>query len=242
MEWFRLMIQTPESVGWPDEARKLLARLWASTDRDDLKFPGEIFHYRDDTPIKGLAPFRFERYAKGVSIVALGPSACRTLRENGHKISGLLGHHFDTCLPEHRYSGSFTPQMEERPYLTDYICPMIVLQGKGTSQLVTSYMDELVGGKVAPEAGNLIADILRKGIVEQAEFLGIDLPENFSLGDVTLLDGGKFLPIRFKSTWRLAAKAIGFRCSLDLHDRPWAAGYLKARGYGRILRRGRRAA
>lgn len=228
--WMRLVVHIPEKSFAPDDIRKLLARL-SSEAPEEKKIPLDVFHYdQSGNPKSSLSPFRFGGSKGALHIHAVGSDSVDLLQETGHRITNLLGRHYGQPLPEHRYAGKFPGSLDNLSYLKTFRIPFLVFAD--TPKKHQSVVREAKTQELNSALKEMMENTIRRGIVAQAEYLLMDLPDGFTLG----IDGADyFVPVKVKpGAFYLGARNVVFRCSLKLGKTPWHVGYLKSRGYGLI--------
>ena len=232
MQWSELVVHLPETTPFtPDSLRHLLAKLSAEA-APHRKLPSEVF---GPSIGRGHNPFRFGGSKGALHLCAVGAAETQQLESFAHRVTSLLGRHFGVPLPDHFRSGRYPEALENRPFLYDYRIPCLVFEPR-TPELVADLKAQVLTPRVVAH----LEKVIRKGLERQADYLGVALPDHYTLGDLQFsADKGYFVPVKCHGSMAyVGARNLLLRCSLDLRRQPWHVGSLTGRGYGHLRQRG----
>lgn len=228
--YLRFTIQIPPHEKRPEQlpaGRALLGKLWEQAPTA-LRFDMAIMHRDDDfETIKAFPNFHIAAINGEIVITALGPEAAQILIANTQTIEALIRFSFPKATT--RMQAGICSAYESNR-LTTYRIPSLVFQ-RSTKQFQA--LREVVQAKRFndPELLKAVESVVRRGIDRQADFLGISIPEDFTLGDTEITN----LPaVHIKDKRYAMAARMTIKCGLKLSGH-WHVGQLCSRGYGKII-------
>lgn len=214
-----------------EEERRHLAKMNDQVD-EKWRLPEIFFNYEGGKPRCAVPVFRFNGSKTGVlHVCAIGEAACDMLAVHGHKITRNLGQFYGKPLPEHRYTRDRIETGERRFLIDYYISTLLIIQNPYQHQ---AYKNDLLANRLTPQISKRITQLIRDGILDQADIMGIDIEHrDFAIGDISV---GYYVPIEVKPGKHfIAARQVRFRSSMDIRPATWNVGLLKNKGFGLVI-------
>lgn len=221
MQATQLIFRTNQGL-WARHARQLAAKLFDGTSQPGLV--KALFHYKDapggDTePAQGFAPVRFADARSGFALVGFGSQGRDIVNDAGPLLAQLLSKYQNS--PVRLEQREIDVSIERRPYHLRYSVPRVVVQKKARHlELLKS-----------PETGRAFVErLLTRSINDQAEFLGLDVPEDLDLKMVG--SEAEFrADLGHGNAALLGMKGLTFEVKASLSGL-WGLGYIQTQGYG----------
>jgi len=221
MQATHLIFRTSQRL-WARHARQLAAKLFDGTNQPSL-FKA-LFHYQDTSggelvPAQGYAPVRFADAASGFALVGFGSEGSNIVNDAGPLLASLLSKHTNTAV--HLEQREIGVAIERRPYHLRYSIPRVVVQKK------LRHLEILK----SPETGRVhVERLLTRSISDQAQFLGIEVPDDIELRLVG--SEGEFrAELGHGNASLLGMKGLTFEVKASLSGL-WGFGYIQTQGYG----------